>query len=72
MPFLQVEIMHHRSAGSSEVAGNRALRDPNMMEGWAAWASADFDELTGVLCFSRKADSKQMRVGANISNGALW
>jgi hypothetical protein len=37
----QVEVLHHSSPGSAWVVGRVSSRNPDLMEGWAAWVSAD-------------------------------
>jgi hypothetical protein len=70
MPPMQVQVLYYDAPGSFVETGRRSLSNTSLQEGWASWASADFDNITGVLCFSRRVQSKSMRVGADVWNGA--
>ncbi|WIA22399.1 hypothetical protein OEZ85_004705 [Tetradesmus obliquus] len=62
----EVQVLYYNAPGSFVETGRRSATNSSLQEGWASWASADFDGLTGVLCFSRRVQSRSMRAGADI------
>jgi hypothetical protein len=66
---MQVLVLYYDAPGSFVETGRRSPSNSSLQEGWASWASADFDGMTGVLCFSRRVQSKSMRTGADVWNG---
>jgi hypothetical protein len=64
-----VQVLYYDAPGSFVETGGRSTHNSSLQEGWASWASADFDGLTGVLCFSRRVQSKSIRAGADIWDG---
>lgn len=68
---MQVQVLYYNAPGSFVETGRRSATNSSLQEGWASWASADFDGLTGVLCFSRRVQSRSMRAGADIWEGEV-
>jgi hypothetical protein len=64
-----VQVLYYDAPGSFVETGRRSASNSSLQEGWASWASADFDNMTSVLCLSRLVQSRSMRVGADVWNG---
>ncbi|KAF6259656.1 hypothetical protein COO60DRAFT_989089 [Scenedesmus sp. NREL 46B-D3] len=62
----EVQVLYYDAPGSYVATGGRSPGNSSLQEGWASWASADFDGLTGVLCFSRRVRSTAMKAGADV------
>ncbi|KAF8057642.1 ptpA [Scenedesmus sp. PABB004] len=67
----EVSVLFHAAPGHATRTGGRKPGNASEAEGWAAWVAAHQDAMTSVLCFSRRAHSPGMRVGADATRGAM-